>query len=1116
MASDAAFPIGIIHRKLGSAGILSEPLFFPELTRFAPDRDSATSALTAAITDFLPRLKPDTLLQRRRAATGKLHSFRLTVSPPRTSEAWRTPVELRFHAAIWEHDGGFTLARVPVLGIEIIVGPKDDFTALLQRESLAAVRRLNLSTALQPLAWAQTTTAAKVEWTTVSVRIPSLKERAVREAEEDAKPKKSVLRTVASPYRDWWADPAFEMDDTVKQIADALTAKPAQSVLLIGPSGVGKTAAVGELIRRAASYRLGSTPFYRTSGARLVAGQTGFGMWEQRCQELIREASKERAVLHIGSLAELMDVGKSECNPTGIAAFLRPAIARGELLCIAECTPEQLPLIEKEDPQLPDAFRQITLEEPGPERARTILTQFAATDRRREPNASALATIDRLHRRYATYSAYPGRPLRFLDNLRRDGERGTTITEPEVYTAFGRETGLPRSIIDPTEPLDLQQTRDWFAGRVVGQSDAVDLVVDLLATVKAGLARPNRPVASLLFVGPTGVGKTEMAKSLAEFLFGSVDRLTRFDMSEYADPIAVRRLIGVSSGSEGLLTAAVREQPFSVLLLDEVEKADRSAFDLLLQALGEARLTDAGGRLADFRNAVVILTSNLGAESFRSGKPGFSTSGGPSAAEATEHFGKAVERFLRPEMVNRLDRIVPFAPLGTEVIRKIADREWGKVLARDGVRFRGITVDTGAGLLDHLAEAGFDPKYGARPLKRAMERELLAPLAQQMNRHAGDIPLSVTIGVEAGSPVVQVRPVQGPRGRTAREPNSPAGKLATATQELRRWHQLLEQSSVVRELDNDVYQLTVAEQEILRRQRRGRPINAADAESLAKLGRLREVHAELHRHRTASYELEDEAIVRFHTGGEQTCPQLCEALTTLQTEWDDLIYRLYAMGNPAQTLTVALFSEHRVNLAELAEAFLEVAKRHGINAMAFVYTVPTAEEAARAMAKYHPTFPRDVDPATVWESDYLFEKKGSVIRPVMHRSANRELPLLDDFPDQTIGVVLEMSGPATHLRFAAEAGLHKFVTSESEDTNPNVLVFVSSELVQQYRPPVEMVRRGAVKAEKPRRIYDRPNGRVDDRGLDRVFTGLWGELHSLLEPVLTATVRQRLNTMILE
>src|SRR5207342_2926265 len=194
---------------------------------------------------------------------------------------------------------------------------------------------------------------------------------------------------------------------------------------------------------------------------------------------------------------------------------------------------------------------------------------------------------------------------------------------------------------------------------------AVDLVTDLLATVKAALNRPRRPIASLLFVGPTGVGKTEMAKALAGYFFGDTrgDRLVRFDMSEYASAAAVGRLVGTTWEAEGLLTAKVREQPFCVVLLDEFEKAHPAFFDLLLQVLGEGRLTDSAGRLADFSNAIVVMTSNLGAGSFGSGPFGLSRADSSGREHARVHFTHAVQSFLRPELFNRIDRIVPFLPL---------------------------------------------------------------------------------------------------------------------------------------------------------------------------------------------------------------------------------------------------------------------------------------------------------------------------------------------------------------------------------------------------------------------------------------------------------------------
>ena len=672
MASEIEFPISLVLRKVGPGAVLAEPLFWAEFARLGGNRALAGTAARRNLLDLIPQLDTSELIRRRRATAARPLTFTVELSPPRANEAWRDPLTLTFHAVAWDQSaadavqGHYVLARVAELGIEVIAEPGDDLVSLLRRETTAALRRLNLSTGLKPLAAVQTTRGFAVEQVTLAVRVPTLKDRAIRTESDEQDGKKSLLQQIATQLgRD--RDKTYEADDTVNELAQALTANPPQSVLLIGPSGVGKTAAVLELARR--WHAAGRAPLFQTSGSRIVAGQCGFGMWQQRCQELIKDAAKRKAVVHVGPLVELLEVGKSEHNSSGIATFLRPAIARGELLCVAECTPEQLPLVEKQDPQLLDAFRHITVEEPDDAKGRAILANFARDNPRREVKAGALAATDRLHRRYATYSAYPGRPLRFLENLIRDGAKDAPIAAAEVYDGFTRETGLPRAIIDPAVPLDLAETHAWFASRVVGQTDAVGLVTDLLATVKAGLTRPNRPIASLLFIGPTGVGKTEMAKAVAEFLFGSKDRLTRFDMSEYADPVAVRRLVGGAFGTEGLLTAKVREQPFSVLLLDEVEKADGSFFDLLLQALGEARLTDAGGRLADFRNTVVILTSNLGAESYRRGSAGFAGSG-VGKVESQEHFAKAVEQFLRPEMFNRLDRIVPFAPLGTEVIRR--------------------------------------------------------------------------------------------------------------------------------------------------------------------------------------------------------------------------------------------------------------------------------------------------------------------------------------------------------------------------------------------------------------------------------------------------------------
>ncbi|MCE9563236.1 MAG: AAA family ATPase [Planctomycetes bacterium] len=1189
MASEVVFPVGLVYRKVGPGAVLAEALFYPELSRLAANRGLAGNATRRNLIDLVPKLKPADLIRRRRATDARELPFTLILEPPRVNEAWRDPIELTFHAVVWDHPRpiteppqvgvkptpkpGAVLARVVELGIEIIAAATDDLIAVLRRETLSALRRLNLSISLRTLGPVQTTQAFEIEWAQVPMRIPTLKDRAIRAEVEGDTNKQTLLLQIATQLKGS-AEPAYEADETVGEVEKALTANPPQSVLLIGPSGVGKTAAVRQLARRWDAVK-GKPPIFLTSGARIVAGQTGFGMWEQRCQDLIKDASKRRAVLHVGSLVELMEVGKSEHNHTGIATFLRPAINRGELLCVAEATPEQLPLIEKQDPQLLDAFRHVSIEEPGEQKGQAILAAFAKAyaipivvkpddekeqkkkklrrralerGKRKKPatltptepapepekprtlSPEGLAAIDRLHRRYATYSAYPGRPLRFLENLLRDGAPASltdeAVSEEDVYIAFTRETGLPRSVIDPVVPLEVGETHKWFSSRVVGQADAVNLVVDLLATVKAGLTRPNRPIASLLFIGPTGVGKTEMAKALAEFLFGSKDRLTRFDMSEYADPVSVRRLIGGVFGSEGLLTAKVREQPFSVLLLDEVEKADASFFDLLLQALGEARLTDAGGRLADFRNTVVILTSNLGAESYRRGSSGF-VSSVPNATEAVGHFTRAVEQFLRPEMFNRLDRVVPFSPLGASTIRRIADREWQKVLNRDGVRFREVKMTTSPGLLDHLSEVGFDPRYGARPLKRAMERELLAPLARQMNRHPGDIPLTVDVGVDAGKPDVTVRPVQGPRGRSNREPTGPAGKLAAAAQVMRRWHQLVGTSSTVRELDNEVYQLALEEQRIYLKQQRGKKLNQPDTDALARLGRLREIADEVKRQHTAAVTLENDTVIAFHDGFEPT-EELSKRLTEGSRDWDRLLLRLYSLNAPTNdSVTLALFAEHGTHLTELASAYRAVANAAGLHVQMVRYDLPNDRTdttppnfAAIATPSINPNDEptRETElPPTAWLNNRLFQVNPGPTKLLLTRK-NLDPAMTNQYHvEGTLGLAIMIYGSGAHVRFWGEAGLHAITTPDDPTPgNPNVLAFVSSETLAAYCPPESVVRRGLLKDRTLRREYDIGKGTMRDFTLDRTWTALHGHFSNWLEPAISANMRLRMLKLIVE
>ncbi len=516
-----------------------------------------------------------------------MREVKLTLDEPDSLPLWTEPLELRFDVLAWQN-GEARIARVPALNIEVVATGKDDLDAMLLLHIRAALARNKWAESLRALMRSQRCEEITLENFTVVPQLLQPREAAKAQGEEVAA---SVLSQIGVDLVKQLPAEAYETHATVARLADFLGGDSPASVLLVGPTGVGKTAAFNQLVRERIKHKL-EKPFWATSGSRLVAGQSGYGMWQQRCDGLRREASKTGAIIHLGSLMELIDVGKAEGLEQGVGGFLRPYIARGELLCVVECTPEQLPLIERMEPQLLNVFQQVRVEEPTPKQALAILRQSADALTKApvvaprkgkkgtrgwspvppaELSDDGLDKLTRLHRRFATYSAWPGRPLRFLHNLIRDAEPETTLSARDVTAAFSRETGLPLSMLDEDAELKLDELREFFAKRLIAQDRAIDLVVDLLATFKAGLSRPKKPLASYLFIGPTGVGKTEMARTLAEYLFGDRNKLSRFDMSEFADASSVRRLIAGKHG-EGVLTARVREQPFAVILFDEFEK----------------------------------------------------------------------------------------------------------------------------------------------------------------------------------------------------------------------------------------------------------------------------------------------------------------------------------------------------------------------------------------------------------------------------------------------------------------------------------------------------------------------------------------------------------------
>lgn len=956
---------------------LVEALLHPEFVRFGRGSNFARRAVVQNVERRLERLELQELHARIPPTEATVGRVQLQVPPPKKSAAWRGALALELPTVQWRQ-GRVDVTYVPALGIEVL---SHDPSAV-EKEVRSALTRKGLAGHLRELALLQRHREVRLAPGKVQVHLKTLRERA-RER-QDGKPKRDVLPAVADRVT---TGVAWERDAEVARLKELLQER---SVLLVGPSGVGKTA-----IAHAAA----GPGFWETSGSRLMASGGGFGGWQERCRRVWLEARDTKAVLLLGNLLELREVGRHATSPQGLAGFFRTALERGDFRAVVELTPEGRTLLEREDPHLLQAFAILEVEPPSAEVTRRILARC-------HPGAD-VDLVERLHRRFATYSAAPGRPLRFLRNLQGR----------EVTRAFSDETGLPLFLIEETEFLDLAETERWFESRVLGQPEACRLVVDLLATAKAALNRPRRPIASLLMVGPTGTGKTEMARSLAEFLYRDRTRMVRFDMSEYADPVAVARLVGGGAQGQGLLTGRVREEPFGVVLFDELEKADPSFFDLLLQVLGEGRLTDAGGRLADFSNTLVLMTSNLGADTFRRGPLGFVT-------RASGDFLGAVRSAFRPELFNRLDRIVPFAPLDAATVEGIARRELEAIRQREGLRYRDLVLEVGPEVAPHLARVGFDRLYGARPLKRAVEREVLAPLAHGLNRYAAEVPLRADVLVADGRVQVQVKAREAGAAETLRrQATTEEAAAVTAAVELRRKVGRLAQGPSARELQNQLYRLE---------RRKDDPKGAARLKRLRQ--RLEEVVAR-------AEGLEEDALLAVHGHGALDPVALVASVEEGRRQYRDVLLDLYALQFPeADRAVVGVYSEEPAALAEYGRAYLAAARQWGMEATALAVRPCHDEETGTRLAAW----PIEAVPA-----------RGAV------------------------GLILEFRGRLAAPRFLGEAGMHML-------SGLRVLVHTSPELLGDYEPPPGVHRRGAMEGPAKRRAWYLESRAVEDAALGRV------------------------------
>src|SRR4051812_13481928 len=602
-------------------------------------------------------------------------------------------------------------------------------------------------------------------------------------------------------------DPVVGRATEIEQTVEILARRRKNNAVLIGEAGVGKTAIAEGLALRIHSGDVPET----LNGARLVAldlsgmiaGAQFRGQFEKRFKSALEEVVKAegRIVLFIDELHTVLGAGNAE-GAMDAANMLKPLLARGELRVIGATTLAEYRSIER-DSALARRFSPVTVEEPSVEDTVAILRGLrgAYEDHHHVMiNDDALEAAARLSDRYISEYRLPDKALDLVDQaaaklrLRSPGGAGlreqldaavanedyekaawlkaridesgdaedsgpAEVGEREIAAVVAARTGIPVGELVAGELERLNELERDLHGRVVGQDEAVEIVADTIRRARVGLSEGDRPLGSFLFLGPTGVGKTELVKALAERLFASEKSLVRIDMSEYRAPHTVARLIGsppgyVGYGDGGQLTEPVRRRPYSVVLLDEIEKAHPEVWNVLLQVMDDGRLTDGEGRTVDFTNTVIVMTSNLGAGNARRGI-GF-TAAEPTAAD--DRMRSAAKEAFLPEFLNRIDETVMFHPLTPEHVERIAEGMVARVAERLRTE-RGIELTVDDELVARLARDGFDDEFGARPLQRQIRRTLERELTGAIVR--GELPdgSRVTADLDEQGEIALLQPV---------------------------------------------------------------------------------------------------------------------------------------------------------------------------------------------------------------------------------------------------------------------------------------------------------------------------------------------------------------------
>ena len=609
-------------------------------------------------------------------------------------------------------------------------------------------------------------------------------------------------RLLNSPDERAFLKRAYGREEPVELLVEHFTDPDAKrSILLVGEAGTGKTAIIHEFAQRLMEQEGEPWQILETNTSELISGTRYLGDWETKLKEMAEAILKhDKVLLYITNPDDLLGAGAHSKSDENFADFFKPYLQRGQLRMIAECTEEDIKGGLSRDPGFLRQFRQVKIQEMDDAETLAVLARraedtTASYQREVEVEAGCLERVVDFSKSFYTRAAAPGRSCDLLEALidyaGRHTDRGQQVVAlrvDQIPACLSETTGISLDLLDDTVPLDLDATTQWFTQRLIHQDHAIDTLVDRLAMVKAGLTSAQKPLGVYFLVGPTGVGKTYFAKLTAERLFGDASRMVRFDLSEYRGRFAIEKLIGTphDKDREGLLTEAIRNQPFTVLLFDEFEKADPEIFNLFLQILDEGRLTDARGRTTDFRQTLILLTSNLGASRTSTTPVGFNERVERRQERFSGHIQSKLEEFFAPEFLNRLDDVVVFNPLSPDAMRRLVEIELALAFTRRGFARQHIKAHADEEALLWLERHGFSERFGARELKRVLEQRLLTPISRLLvsarGAHRGK---TIEIGVKDDALTFDFTdrrvPSTSPSDKTLEAPSRPDSALSAAT-----------------------------------------------------------------------------------------------------------------------------------------------------------------------------------------------------------------------------------------------------------------------------------------------------------------------------------------------